>query len=212
MRNILGIVTLAAVLGTGGAQSQTLVEGQVLNPESMPAANCSVEAVPIRDNGFAGNLMWTKADDKGIFHLTLDVGRYEIRAKDEVQGYPDPNVLLSLDPEAVFPEVTVSKEPISGVQVRLGPRGGILEGNVRDETTHRAIGGARITIRDVKRPQAFVDIFSDKAGRFRFTVPSRPLSISVSATGYKTITFQGGQAVTLLGGEHNVISVELRPR
>ena len=190
MLKILRFVTLTAFLGLGTVHGQNVVQGKVLNFDGEPAINSSVEAFPIRDGGFAGDLTWTKVDDKGNFRLTLREGRYEIRAKDESEGYPDPNALLSVDPDALFPEVTVAKDNISGVQVRLGHKGGMLEGNVSDLVTQSAIANAKITIRDATRPQAYVEVFSDKEGNFRYTVPSRPLSVSAAAPGQRRPHFK----------------------
>ena len=206
------IAILTVLFGTSISPCQIIVEGKVVSPDGAPVPSSSVEAFPIQDGGFVGSLTWTRTDDKGNFRLNLRGGRYEIRAKDEEQGYPDPNALLSHDPNALFPEISVSEENISGVQVRLGPKGGILEGSVNDITTHGAIAQAKITIRDTKRPKAFVEVFSDKDGHFRFTVPSRPLSISASAPGYKTAKFPEGGPVTLSGGEHRFFAIDLDPR
>lgn len=97
------------------ALCQVVVAGLVVDSGGHPLPGAFVEAFPMESGGFAGNLNWTKTDGDSSFHLSLRPGRYEIRAKDETDGYPDPNVLLSVDPEVVFPEVTVDKQEIRGV-------------------------------------------------------------------------------------------------
>src|SRR5271165_4669811 len=183
MRRILRVATLSLLFGLGIAQGQAVVEGRVLNPDGLPAPGSSVEAFPVQEDGFAGTVSWTQVDDKGNFRLALPRGRYEIRAKNEPEGYPDPNSLLSADPGAIFPEVSVGALDIEGLRIKLGPKGGVLDGIVRDRATHAPIPKAKVTIRDVDRPQAFVEVFTDAAGRFRLTVPRRPLLISATGGG-----------------------------
>ena len=60
MLKILRFVTLTAFLGLGTVHGQNVVQGKVLNFDGEPAINSSVEAFPIRDGGFAGDLTWTK--------------------------------------------------------------------------------------------------------------------------------------------------------
>jgi hypothetical protein len=209
LRKMHGLI-LAVVIGSSLAQSQTTVAGTVVGPDGAPAPNSSVEAFPIQSDGFAGNLTWIKVDDHGNFRLTLHEGRYEIRAKDESEGYPDPNALLSVDPNALFPEVVVSREDISGVQVRLGLKGGILEGDVRDKVTQSPITNAKVTIRDVKKPEAFVEVFSDKAGHFQFTVPNKALQVLATAPGHVAVSYADGAELKLSGGERRSIVIELK--
>jgi hypothetical protein len=142
--------------------------------------------------------------------LAVPEGRFEIRAKAESLGYPDPNALLSVDPTAVFPQVTVSKQDISGVQVKLGMKGGILDGDVRDKVTQRPVVKAKVTIRDRSRPGSFAEVFADTTGHWQFTVPSKALSISADAHGYKTAHFDASKPVTLSDGQRRNILIELQ--
>jgi hypothetical protein len=111
----------------------------------------------------------------------------------------------------LFPEINVSKQDIVGVEVRLGPKGATLDGDVRDKVSQSFVQKAKITIRDAKRPEAFVEVFSDKAGHFRFTVPSKFLLISATAEGYKTAHMDEGRQWMPSSGEHRAIIFELEP-
>jgi hypothetical protein len=212
MRTSSIILLILAVLAGSckSAQCQAVVTGDVLDSGGHPLSGASVEAFPIESGGFAGNLNWTKTDDGGSFRLSLRPGRYEIRGKDEPDGYPDPNALLALDSEATFPEVIVDKEEVQAVQVRLGRRGGILEGDLSDEQTAKPVARAKVTLRDAKRPEAFVEVFTDASGHFRFTLPPKPVVISAMAEGYAPAYPVEARTVTLTGGEHRSVTIRLQ--
>jgi hypothetical protein len=211
-KRIGGFAFALAVLASGHAGAQTAVSGTVVDPRGSPVPGAFVEALPITKGGFAASLSWKKTDDHGKFSLSLGEGRYEIRAKDESEGYPDPNALLSVNADALFPEISVSDRELRGIKVRLGPKGGTLDGDVRDKTTEKPISKAKITIRDPRNPQAFVEVFADKDGRFQFTVPPKAVVVSVTAPGYETGYFENGRELDLSGGERRTITLEVEPR
>lgn len=211
MLHISTVLVFVLFLGNS-AVAQGTVSGVVYDLTGAPLPNSSVEAVPIDSEGFVGNLTWTQTDDHGNFALHLREGRYQIRGKKEADGYPDPNSLLSVDVNAVFPEVVVSKRDIEGVHVTLGLKGGLLEGRVLRKTSRDSIHQAKITIRDARRPEAFVELFTDKTGLFRFTVPSKPLIVSVTAEQYRTIYLDKGGEWTPSSGEHRTVTFELEAK
>jgi hypothetical protein len=112
----------------------------------------------------------------------------------------------------VFPEVTVGQEAISGVRVVLGKKGGVLEGRLRDSATLLPIPKAKITIRDARNPEAFVEIFTDKAGHFQYTVPSKPIQIVATAAGHIAAFYANGAELTLSEGEHRAVDLDLAPQ
>src|SRR5258708_39608579 len=110
------LLILAVLAGScESAQCQAVVAGVVSDSGGHPLSGASVEAFPIESGGFAGDLNWTRTHDGGCLRLSLRPGRYEIRGKDEPDGYPDPNALLALDPEAAFPEVIVDNQEVQSV-------------------------------------------------------------------------------------------------
>jgi hypothetical protein len=188
------------------------VTGRVTTAGGVAIGKAFVEAVPImsgKSGGRLGQLAWIQTDDQGRFHMSLLPGRYQMRAKAENDGYPDPNFQLSVDPAATFPEISVALADISGVNVTLGGKGGILVGELRDEVTKKPIVG-KITITDARKPQAFVELFSDQDGHFQFTVPNKPILISATAPGYKTTNFQGRSEAIVSDGERRAIVLELK--
>jgi hypothetical protein len=188
------------------------VVGVVADSHGSPAPGASVEAFPIEETGSAGHLSWVHTDKDAGFRLTLRSGRYVIRAKDEKNAFPDPNFLLSSDPSAKFPEITVADADVSGVRVMLGVKGGIIEGTLRDEQTHQVISQGKVTISDARNPEVFVEVPVDKAAHFEFTVPRKPIRISATAPGYSTTYFGNKGELTLSEGERRSVEIELRAR
>jgi hypothetical protein len=185
------------------------VTGVVTDNRGSFVANASVAAFPIEEGGSAGNFGWIHVDGKGSFRLVLRTGRYLVRAKDEADGYADPSFLLCSDPNAGFPEISVEQADIADVRVVLGTKGGILEGDLRDKTTQQPVSKGKVTIRDARQHNVFVEVSSNGAGHFEFTVPNKTIQILVTAPGYRATYYQGGAELVLSGGEHRVVTIEL---
>jgi hypothetical protein len=215
LRGVLLSITVVIAVGVCGAQEgdgppKRAVTGTVVSLDGSPVPTASVLAIPLREvgsGGTVGSQVWLPADGEGRFRIVLAPGRYQIRAKDEAAGYPDPSFLLSHDPSARFPEISVSAADVSGVHVMLGTRGGIVEGEVYDQRTQRPIPKAKVTVSDVRNPDAYVEVFTNDVGAFHFTVPSRDVLISATAAGHSRKTF--GEGMILSGGERRHIVVEL---
>ena len=186
--------------------SQVKVSGVIVDSNGSPVPGAAVTPFPI-DKGFAGNLSWTATDENAEFHLILSEGHYELRAKGE--GYPDPNLLFCADPAAVFPAVNVSKRNLSGIRVQLGSRGATIEGKVHDAATTQSIPKAKVTLCDARKSNVCVELFSDSTGRFQFTVPSKPMLITATASGYKQFLYGGGAEVTLSPDEDRRLVIDL---
>lgn len=211
-RLLLAVLPLLLMgLTVPGFSSDHSILGVVTDVNGSAIGSASVTAVPVEEGGSAGDLRWVHADNSGRFRLLLRPGRYVIRAKDEADGYPDPSFLLCFDPSANFPQVSVEQLDVSGVRVVLGTKGGVLEGDLRDALTQHPIPKAKVTIRDAQNPNAFVEVFADKTGHFRFTVPSRPVHVLATAGGYDAAQYEG-EPLLLSGGEHRSVKIELRPQ
>jgi len=116
---------------------------------------------------------------------------------------------ISADPTAKVSEVLVGEQAITGLEVRLGALGGIIDGNLQDSLTHKPLVGGKVRIQDARNSDAFVEVFTDSSGRFQFTVPCKPLVISTTASGHKPTAFQSGEQVILSSGEHRHLEFEL---
>jgi Carboxypeptidase regulatory-like domain len=207
MLGVVTFLTVECVLGSNG--HLRLVVGTVVASDGSPIPNASVEAVQLTSGNQDINicqLQWSKVDKDGRFRLNLSPGRYEIRAKDETDGYPDPNFLLSKDPNSDFPVITVDNQELSEIKVRLGSKGGILEGELLDQATLSPIEKGKITIADAEQPSIFVEVFTDKEGRFQFVVPNKAILVSGSAPGHAG---SPRQQVILAEGEHRKMTIDL---
>jgi hypothetical protein len=197
------------------ALAQVTVSGVVIDSSGLAAPNASIQAMP-RNEGNSGTIgslgKWVAADAGGRFSLTLPPGRYKIAAKDEADGYPDPVFALCADPGAGFPTIMAGQTDLPDVKVVLGAQGGILEGQVIDRGARSPVVNAKITISDAHNPLAYVEVFTDRKGRFHFTVPSKPVTVSVAAAGYGAAQVFGGAQLTLAGGEHRNVVAEIDRR
>jgi len=208
-------IAFALVLSTasGAVGLEATVSGTVTDSTGSESAHALVRAM-LRTKSESGGIVgdhpnpWIEADDHGRFRINLPPGRYKFLAKNEIDGYPDPIFLLNSDETATFPEVTVSQKHLSGVRVTLGRRGGVLEGELIDQRSREPIPRCKIMIRDARNPDAYVEVFADQAGRFRFAIPSKPVLISATAPGYKTTKIAKSELM-LSGGEHRSIGLRL---
>lgn len=215
---VLAAMVYAVLSLAGGfeiARAETRVSGSVRDAAGNSVAHAYVEAIPVvakNTGGVVGNLPnpWVAADTQGTFSLSLAPGRYRIRAKDEVDGYPDPSFWVNLDPKAKFPEITVGDKEIRDVDVVLGKQGGILSGKARDAQTGKSLAGVKIRIQDAKNANAYVEVFTDENGYFQYAVASKPLLISGVRPGYKAIALASGAEITLLPGEHREFPLEMK--
>ena len=211
MQAIAFALVLSTALGAVGLEAT--VSGTVTDSTGSESAHALVQAM-LRTKSESGGIVgdhpnpWIEADDHGRFRINLPPGRYKFLAKNEIDGYPDPIFLLNSGETATFPEVTVSQKHLSGVRVTLGRRGGVLEGELIDQRSREPIPRCKIMIRDARNPDAYVEVFADQAGRFRFAIPSKPVLISATAPGYKTTKIAKSELM-LSGGEHRSIGLRL---
>jgi hypothetical protein len=185
------------------------VSGLVTDAAGLALASASVAAIPVEEVASAGDFGWVRVDDQGRFRLALTPGRYVVRAKGEADGYPDPSFLLCADASSKFPEISVDGGDIPDVRVVLGTRGGILAGDLRDQITQQAVSRGKVTIRDARRHDAFVEVSANNEGHFQFTVPSKPIQITATAPGYRVTYYERGAELVLSRGERRTLIIEL---
>ncbi len=205
---VLGTILLSVGLSQRG--NTHVISGTVTDMLGGPDASALVTAVPI--GNAAGDVTWSKVDDKGNFRLAVKDGRYIVRAKDEEHGYPDPTFLLSADAGAEFPDISVEGADLAGVRVVLGQQGGILIGQIVDSHNNRPVGGGRIIVRATQAPTQFVELTASKDGLFQFTLPHKPVRITSTADGYRTARYADGAELILSNGERREIVIPLEPK
>jgi hypothetical protein len=209
---LIAILFLQSALPQSMSPAAQTVSGVVVSSAGLPVPGAQVDVMALGTSGSVGRPIWAQTDSNGEFHVLVQPGRYQIRAKDEADGYPDPNFLLSYDSGAKFPEIVVADKSIQGLKVGLGARGGTLEGSIYDEVTRMPIGNAKVTIKDARSPSAYVEVFTNNAGRFQFAVPPKPITLSAIAPGYATAYYQNSETLLLSDGEHRSVSLPLVPR
>jgi hypothetical protein len=178
------------------AAEGAVVNGLVVTSNGQEVPSAQVTAIPVTSSGQVGHLSWTNTNGHAQFHLVLKPGHYQIRAKAEADGYPDPNALFSVDRSAQFPTISVAQSDISGVRIILGAKGGILIAEIRDRQFSRCNAQSKVILRDVRNPDGFVELTSDGQGRFQFTVPNKPFTISATAPEYQAVRFMDGKRTT----------------
>jgi hypothetical protein len=210
---VQAIALSLTLLGPAAVRADSTVSGTVIDSRGMEIPNAMVEALPRPSGVRSGSVgdhpnPWIQTDSHGRFRIKLPPGRYKIEAKAEMDGHPDPIFMLNTDPTSRFPEISVQQQNISGVHVVLGKRGGVLAGEVVDQSG-RSIANAKVTIRDARNPHAYVEVFADKNGQFQVTVLSKPLLISATAAGYRASSFA---ELTLSQGEKRRIVLTLQQK
>lgn len=202
----------ASFCATQNQAKSATITGRVIGPDGSEIPNAKVWAMRVPEegaSGIAGDVHLESADNHGRFGITLQPGRYVVQAKAEEAGYPDPDATLSVDPTARFPTIFVGQSDISGIVVKLGKKGGVLEGYVYDAQSKTPVAGSKVTLRDPHNPQAIVELFPEKNGHFQFAVPSKPILVLAWAPRYKPLTFASGHPLQLSPGEHRNIVLEL---
>ena len=129
-------------------------------------------------------------------------------------GYPDTTGKLFASPDDHFPEVNLAPgAALSGIDIHLGPPDGRIEGDVVDKSTRDAIPLARITLRWAEDPSVFMSSSLRRTGHFEYALPKRPITIMVTAPGYRPWVYQNpsghDQFVVLSRSDHLVLTVEL---
>jgi len=193
------------------ADREYSVAGVVVTTAGAPVPGALVVGWPVAEGRTAGSLHWVPTDEKGEFKLKLARGSYQIRAKDERHGYPDPSFLLSADANARFPTIKVEDADVYGVRVTFGDQGGILRIIIRDRGTGRPIAHAKAVVRDAQDTRAFVELSADKQGNIQFATPHKSLVVLAKAPGYSTELFQNGGEVELSNGDLREIAINLTP-
>ncbi|MGH9499076.1 MAG: MSCRAMM family protein [Terriglobales bacterium] len=185
------------------------VSGSVITADGSTLPSVAVQAIPIAESA-VGVQHWLAADKDGHFSLLLKPGRYQIRAKAEDAGYPDPNFLLSADPTAHFPIVVVTSQALTEVRVVLGVRGAFVDGEVHDVRSGKPLKDAKVTIADASDSRAYVEVFTNASGEFHFAMPAKHIMISATADGYIS-SEKRPQRISPSPGEHVKVAIDLEP-
>jgi len=170
-----GSTPVAATPGNAGT-----ITGTVVDVQSRPVSGAKVYA-EISGVALATALPWAETDATGQFAIrNLAWGSY--RAEKLNAGYPP--TYLDLYGQGRVPSVTISPgAPTTRVVVRLGPKAGVLRGQVVSGQTGEAIANATFELRRVGHPTQSATIAAPS--KFSVFVPARKtILVTVTAPGF----------------------------
>lgn len=166
-----GVIRGIAVDENGAA-----VQGAMVNADSV-AGGGLIQHTLIR---------YVTTDATGHFSIDgLDWGKYDVFAKKEDSAYPNTN--FSFYDNGSEPEATITPTlPTADVQIRLGPKAGILTGSVTNADTGAPVNAGFKLIRAASLDNWFS---TSQPPNYRVLLPSSTdILLEVSAPGFKTWT------------------------
>jgi hypothetical protein len=191
MRKNILLSLLAATLCIAASarpaqRTSLLITGQVLNAEGSPVSNVNVYAYPLAP--LEGRLPAASSDKEGKFSIPVEhAGKFVVVTSKVADGYPSTySIFYNLSGNSL-PEVLVEENQAPPVvTIRLGPKAGKLLGRIVDAETSQPIKEVQISL---CRAEAPMYCHRTSAGgpseQFQFLVPAVPLTVQVSAPGYK---------------------------
>jgi Carboxypeptidase regulatory-like domain len=210
---VLACFGVSALHAQAVAPSRTgVITGRVVDQAGAPVPYAKVDftALPQR----SGRLMDRKADDNGHFSVELPFGKYLLVATKTEAGYPNARAPIYDRPENDVIAELSDKTPNVDVTVKVGPRAGVIIGQVVDEATRKAVNTASAEIHRADNPAVMygTSITSD----FRLLIPpSVPVYFEVKAEGYEPWRYTRNNrtpaSLTLKSDESMTISIRLKP-
>jgi hypothetical protein len=193
------------------------LSGHVYQNNGKPLAGAKVSLFPL-EVGIAGPMPETISDKDGGYQMSVPaLGKTRILARLERLGYPNTFYKVFADPHDHFPEVTLARgEPLEQVDIHLGTADGIVDGEVIDRETGKVVNSAKITLRWANDPSVFLSEGIRVGGSFEYSLPKRPITITIDAPGYRTWSYtnasNSSHHIELDPAEHVSIRAELEKK
>jgi hypothetical protein len=203
-----------AVLLPQNQEERVSLAGHVYNSNGAPLAGARVFLFPL-EAAVEGPLPAAATGEDGSYHLTSPAfGKTRICASLERLGYPDTRGKLFASPTDHFPEVVLARgAELENVDIHLGPPDGLIEGTVIDKNTGAIVPFARITLRWPQEPSVFMSAGISSGGHFQYALPNRPISIEITAPGYRPWTYSDPSShahfIQLRSTDHPSLKIEL---
>ena len=147
----------------------------------------------------------------------LPAGTCEIFGESEVDDYPDTSLPFYSNEEPV--KATVRDVDTATIVLVLGPRAGVLCGEVLDKTTGKAIvsqHAPRFIVRKVSNREDSIEFLGP--AKFHWLIrPATEVTLEVIAEGYKPWVYadpsnpSGPLTFRLESGEERILNIELDP-
>jgi len=211
-----------AIAGTGR------ISGTVVDEHGVPVKQIVVGAIPF-DMGISGGGFSTGTDEHGHFTLNVPVGRepdghsyglrWDVYLKgDEKLGFPDKSSRFYHDDNDPPQIVDLTPEsPEAHIDLKLGPRAGVLVGTVADATTGAPLNPCAEFSR-VSDPYSIMGGSGLVKAKYRMLVPpNADVKIKVWQDGYKlwyypgTVNESGSRPLRLKPGEERTLDIRLQP-
>jgi len=207
------LVFVASFAAAGTAK----ISGTVVDQKGVPVPHIVVEATPL-DMGTSGGLPQSRTDDDGHFVLVVVTGRtpdghlygqrWAVYPHQEGDYYADLSSTFYETAKSQAQHVQLTQErPEANVEIRIGPRAGVLTGHVTD-----SLSGAILT------PYFEFTRASDSSKRmgirmgdpYRILLPSNTdINFVVQMEGYGPWTYPG--VVNVGPGQDLTLDIKLEP-
>jgi hypothetical protein len=225
-RTVLFNLTLAATILSSCARQHGLklraadgpcvIDGTVIDERGLPAYRATVSAFPM-DGGMAAKVPSADTDEMGHFQLKhLWLGRFEVTAKKEDEGYPDSGSYFYSDGKTDRVTLTSPLQPAT-VTILLGPKAGILVGTVADAVTGDPLNPC-VDFRRASDPNNFASGTGLVNAKYRVLVPSeRDVMMKIWSEGHLPWYYPGtsskseAKAFCLKPGEERILHIRLHP-
>jgi hypothetical protein len=206
----LGVVAMPRLM-TAGQEFTGSINGIVVDargksvPEGWVSVSCG-------DRPLGGRIPGAISDGQGHFAVDgLELAQCSVIACKEEDDVPcSPFAFVTHHPLQV---VLTTKVPIVTVKVRLGEKGALITGMVRDATNGKAVDPIFV-LRPLNFPDARMSMSSSAAFHI-FIIPSTDYSFEVSAPGYKDWSYAAHHnphgPLRLAPRAHLNVDVQLEP-
>lgn len=213
MRNLCrtGLELLAACLAFATplvSQDNGSILGTVVDEQGAPIYQARVHADAMNGRTRATAIRYVETDEGGHFLIDrLEWGNYKVFAMKEDSSYP--NMALSFYSNDVLSRVTLTPGvPMVEIQIRLGPKAGILTGSIANAVTGGPINAGVKLTRAVSPSDKWLS--TSVPPNYRILLPSSTdVLLEVSAPGFKTWTL--GHVLRLGAGAEMRLDILLEP-
>jgi len=189
--------------------------GVVVDEQGRALKNISVRAFLEQSRMFMPTANSNQAGEFAIENL--EAGTYHIFGENDADGYP--NTSLSFYPNENPIEVTLGDVGTARVFLVLGPKAGVLSGEVRDKRTGRIIDlrhSPRFIVKKLSNQEDAIEFHGPP--KFRWLIPPRTdVTLEVTAEGYKPWLYAypsdslNPLPFRLESGEEKILNIELEP-
>jgi hypothetical protein len=195
------------------------IEGRVMDDNGQPISGATVYAA--KTDLLTGRIPHALTDKQGKFTFKgLPPGAYELSAKKDDDGYPNPDSAFHYGRAIAKVTVTVYESQVTrGVIVKIGNKMGVLVLHVINATTKRPIKNSKVTLRRLDNPEFkyITGPYDAEGTNKKIPAPSSPFTIEVSAPGYEIWRYrkEGSQrqadSLQVAPSETKELTVPLRP-